>query len=446
MSKHRSPCCDPARMAKARASVNAALPGNGRSSVGGNRFKNPSAPKPRKGVSAKAKREISQYFKVKDKDIPVLDGKGNFLGFLAPGRPDGLPKKSSEFRGVKINWGQIKRMPEFDLSRIDVDPRDRLAKETAKSVQYVYVFATAMYCDASFFKGFPWSLLPVSHYERKSGPLKGERVEMVRTGISGWIPRSALAGKKGGPVRRVLDCSQHCMSQLRKKRIKTGKKLTYEFVDLDRSNWTTAEWWRAGSFRDRANAAHQKEWGGYHLEPGAPEPKLSVLDVIIRQDIENNLDPHRKDHDKKFARELEGFLLRAPISAGKSRGGDGSMKAGDYFARRPAVPPVLRLMNFLWAVPGEGGVSMDSFPLGHKFHRIVAIKSRSPVYRLPKKGSGEAIETGKRLTWYYGFVTYPTGAQKVKKKNGKGTKTVHGEDRVYGWVLKNCVKRKPKKP
>lgn len=312
--------------------------------------------------NSKKKGEAKTFFPVKKgTDIPVLDGLGNYLGQLSP---------ASVEKGVRINWGQTKVMPRFDPKRIEANPADRFAKPDEPPRQHVYVFSAAMVT--------PRDWIP------KDDP-KFSKMRGRATPISGWIPKSALA--PSAKRNKLFDCANGCMAAIEQRRRKSGRKQKLRFLDLHEVRWTSREWW----------------------SQGPPSGKGQEISERMTHEAIQALVEKKRVHKKMFP--------NASISGAKA--GEGNMAARDYLARSPALPSAYRCVNFLWAVPGSGGVSTDSFPVGTTFHRLVAYKKQTRIYR-----NGKA--TSKKITWYYGYVEYPEG-------KGKGT------GRRYGWVLKNAV-------
>ena len=363
---HPSRCCDPGKKARALASLSSALPGiEGKTVTGGNRFLDPSSTKTWRD---KKKADPRSFFPLKPTGgakIPVLDGAGNLLGTLS-GR--------ALSAGVRINFGQIKKMPRFDLSKVTADPSTRKADPSRPSVQYVYAFATSMLVRQAWLTSTP---------ELKAiyGPVKAKAFP-----ISAWIPRSAL---RTSPKRtKLFDCARGCMSAIAQKRRKTGRTIPMRIANLDQVKWSKSEWIANKSQTAKATGADKRM-------------TKEAISVLLRG--ENAI-------SKKV------MFPNGRISNASQ--GEGNMAVRDYLARSPALPPFMRCVNFLFAIPGAGGVAMDTFPVGTRFHRLAAYKKQTRIYRKGKP-------TSKKISWYYGYVSYPEGGGKTARR--------------YGWLLKNAL-------
>ncbi|AKT42913.1 hypothetical protein [Chondromyces crocatus] len=357
---HPPRCCDPGKKARALANLSAALPGiENKTVTGGNRMIDPSSKKKWKN---KKEADPRSYFPLQGTKIPVLDGAGNLLGTLSSGALK---------RGLRINYGQVKKMPKFDLGKVTKDPASRKANPSNRSIQYVYAFATTIKVRAAWLTSTP-------EFEKLYGPVKNKAFA-----ISAWVPKSAV--KKSAKRTARFDCIRKCMSEIEARRRKPGKTVAMRIANLDEVKWSKSEWWSAGNAR----------------KTGAAERMTKETIASLR--------------DKPIGKKT--MFPNARIS--NAVRGEGNMAVRDYLARSPGLPPFLRCVNFLFAIPGAGGVAMDAFPVDSRFHRLVAYKKQTRIYK-----SGKA--TSKKISWYYGYIEYPEGNNKRARR--------------YGWLLKNALK------
>lgn len=477
---HKEKCCDPTLKAIAKKSNNAKLPGSKGACVGANRFLVPSKRKAyhdglKKKLGEKAKLDLidacSRFPANADyrnpgvdasdpfaRVVPFLDGEGNLLGTW-----------EGASSGVKVNWGMIKRMPRYDVRRLrdrDGDPNFWKADHDGPSAEYVYAFATR----ARYVWRTKW--LPPKEQakaDKKAGsplpePEKAARLADAESrgytkpifarmkdksaGASGWIPRSAIAGATDpkSAVFKLFECSKDCMAELRVSRSSGfhGPTVPYHFVDLHAVTWTKSEFHRGHGLADVAPHERQKQFGpdwiasdmtgvGWQHFKHVGDGKLTNADVMERAYVEKILGKTSTSAKRKKQLLFEEDFHAACIYQGKKKS-ESNDQAGDYLARNLTSPRELRVAYLLWAIPGSGGVAMDTFPLGTTFHRLPNVKKqknptvkRSAIY---VRKNGKMVATNQRLTWFYGFISYPTG-------HGR---TAH----AYGWVLKNAVQRSKK--
>lgn len=480
---HKEKCCDPALKAAAKKSNNAKLPGNENACVGANRFLVPSK---RKKYHDGQKKKLGEVAKLElidecsrfpanekyknagidaadplSKEVPFLDGQGNLLGTWEPGTSNS---------GVKVNWGMIKKMPRYDMKRLrdrDGDPHFWKADKDAPSAEYVYAFATR----ARFVWRTAWlppeeqaaldkkSGVPLSDAEKAARLADAEKRGYTRpifvrmkgksAGASGWIPRSAIKGATDpkSPVFKLFECSKDCMAELRVARSSgfSGPTVPYHYVDLPQVRWTKSEFKKGKGLSDKAAHERQKQFGpdwiasdmtgeGWKDYKHYGDGHLTGADVMERAYVEKILGKTSKSAKRKKQLLLEESFHAACIYQGKKKS-ESNDQAGDYLARNLTSPPELRVAYLLWAIPGSGGVAMDTFPLGATFHRLPNVKKqKNPTVRrsaIYVRKNGKMVATNQRLTWFYGFITYAMG----------GGKSGH----AYGWVLKNAVIRTPSK-
>ncbi|EYF00178.1 hypothetical protein [Chondromyces apiculatus] len=430
---HAYRCCDPDRKKLALTRLDAKLPGiNGKTAVGGNRYMEPSAKRIKitSSMSADERRDAKEKqttFPIKDRykaddapGIPVLDGCGNLLGVLSPAACN---------KGVAINFGQIKKMPKFDLSKDRTKPDFRKADPSRPSIQYVFAFATRMIVDEACFPLLPdlstAATLPVPDRAKKLAEMETllgtvsklrkllggndadaltkeltrlqeryARLKRKSISISAWIPMSAL---KSNPKRaRLFRCTCKCMSPVENQRRRKGKTTPMRIADLHQLKWTRKEWFSAGSAKKK----------------GAAKRMVSESISRLLDDDRDELKPKRMFPN--------GFIIPS----------DEEGFVRDYLARNAALPSALRCVNFQFAIPGAGGVASDTFPVGTRFHRL----SRHPRYHKQTRIYRNEKPTSKKISWYYGYVEYPEGSKKTR--SGK-RRTSTG--RRYGWLLKNAL-------
>lgn len=471
---HEEKCCDPALKRAALKTNNAKLPGNRNACVGANRFLVPSKRKKyqdglKKNLGPEAKnaliQECSEFSTdpayrnagVDEKDpfaktVPMLDGRGNLLG-------------SFSASAVQINWGMIKRMPRYDIKRL----RDREASfwkcdPAAQPIEYVFAFATRARLVWRTDWLPPDEQAAADKVSKTPDAVKAARLAdadkrgytnpvYVRTKdrsvpVSGWIPRSAIRGARDPKtaVYKLLECSKDCMSELRASRKSGfhGPTIPYTFVDLPQVKWAKSEFKKGKGLSDVASTARQKQFGpdwiasdltgeGWKKFDSVGSGKLTTADIVERAYCERVLGKTKDSPGRKKQLTMDDTFHGACIFKGKKKV-DTNAAVGDYLARNLTVPRELRIVYLLWAIPGGGGVAMDSFPLGATFHRYPNVKKqKNPTVRktlIYVRKNGKMVATSQKLTWFYGFISYPMG-------DGKS-------GHAHGWVLKNVLARAPK--
>ncbi len=216
------------------------------------------------------------------------------------------------------------------------------------------------------------------------------------------------------------------------------------FVDLPQVKWAKSEFKKGKGLSDVASTARQKQFGpdwiasdltgeGWKKFDSVGSGKLTTADIVERAYCERVLGKTKDSPGRKKQLTMDDTFHGACIFKGKKKV-DTNAAVGDYLARNLTVPRELRIVYLLWAIPGGGGVAMDSFPLGATFHRYPNVKKqKNPTVRktlIYVRKNGKMVATSQKLTWFYGFISYPMG-------DGKS-------GHAHGWVLKNVLARAPK--
>jgi len=336
---------DPPHAAPAQGGwLNAEFPDPPGKTVGGNRMRNPSG------------KPGNSLFAVK-KNTPILDGMGNFRGYVGFSRVELPGGRSSKpyMRSIKINWGQFKRMPRFDVARLDPDkddparpapgPVQRAACDPeAPGEEYVYAWNVS-------------ARIPKAIRSASIGQ---------QANISGWVPLSHVIGARAKPtdkkrlrqIRAALDCARHCMQR--------------------------------------------------HYDARA---KLDPIDGGLHEMVRRS----KKQLEKTYG---EGFrTLRV------ARAGEGNKAVRDYLPRTSSPRAKDRYVNMCWCLPGNGGVSTDTVPVGTRFHAVRKKKAWVPLYARKKP---HAV-VSRRLRWVFGYILHPVGDGKRARR--------------YGWVATPALRK-----
>ncbi|HVF50980.1 MAG TPA: hypothetical protein VNA19_12880 [Pyrinomonadaceae bacterium] len=102
-----------------------------------------------------------------------------------------------------------------------------------------------------------------------------------------------------------------------------------------------------------------------------------------------------------------------------------NMAVEDYLPRTPDEHSPAGYVNIVSALPGMGGVSTNTVPVGTTFYRLHPKINPKPV-KIRVYGVGHGAPADDSMNWVYGFVIVPNGESPPR-------------NRRYGWIAKNSL-------